>query len=403
MDTKAATTALTDVHNVTVTEAALRAHVIRPAHTEGIISSKGLEEGERQIFHFPPAPAWHFDVNGFGQALHAGLKDSVAGYVMELRQHGKVIYTLQWNWAKAPVDGAEGWNPNVRMHIASCSKLVTAVAMTRLLNEKHISFDTPIVNHLPAYWAKGPNIGKITFRHLMTHTSGFNTGSSASDFGFMKSHVAAGVTGVGQYHYQNMNFALCRILIATINGNIAVGANFGIPLLPNINDVFWDFVTIQAYAKYCQDHLFAPSGVSGPSLDHPNPDALAYKFPVNGPGWNSGDLSSMSGGAGWHMSPNDLLSVMGAFRRNNNIMSTAQAQTMLDNSFGIDMTLQTPLGKLYNKNGLWQNGSGQIEQSLAYFLPQDMELVVLTNSPIGAGNQFFRDVVTNLITANIKS
>jgi CubicO group peptidase (beta-lactamase class C family) len=322
---------------------------------------------------------------------------------MELRQHGKVIYTLQWNWAKTPVDGGEGWNPNVRMHIASCSKLVTAVAMTKLLNEKHISFDTPIVNHLPTYWAKGANIGKITFRHLMTHTSGFNTGSSASDFGFMKSRVAAGVTGVGQYHYQNMNFGLCRILISTINGNIAPGANFGVPLLPNINDVFWDFVTVHAYAKYCQDHLFTPSGVSGPSLDHPNPDALAYKFPVNGPGWNSGDLSSMSGGAGWHMSPNDLLSVMGAFRRNNNIMSTAQAQAMLANGFGIDMTLQTPLGQLYNKNGLWQNGSGQIEQSLAYFLPQDMELVVLANSPIGPGNQFFRDIVTNLITANIKS
>jgi hypothetical protein len=32
-----------------------------------------------------------------------------------------------------------------------------------------------------------------------------------------------------------------------------------------------------------------------------------------------------------------------------------------------------------------------------------MELVVLANSPIGPTNQFFRDVVTNLITANIKS
>jgi hypothetical protein len=31
-----------------------------------------------------------------------------------------------------------------------------------------------------------------------------------------------------------------------------------------------------------------------------------------------------------------------------------------------------------------------------------MEMVVLANSPIGPTNQFFRDVVTNIYTANIK-
>ena len=74
----------------------------------------------------------------------------------------------------------------------------------------------------------------------------------------------------------------------------------------------WDSVTIAAYAKYVRDHVFAPAGVSGPTLGHPSADALAYSFPVNGGGWNSGDLSTVSGGAGWHMSVDDLLDVMGA-------------------------------------------------------------------------------------------
>jgi len=43
-----------------------------------------------------------------------------------------------------------------------------------------------------------------------------------------------------------------------------------------------------------------------------------------------------------------------------------------------------------------------MEQSLAYFLPQDMELVVLTNSPVSSPGKFFRDVVTNIYVANIK-
>ncbi len=101
------------------------------------------------------------------------------------------------------------------------------------------------------------------------------------------------------------------------------------------------------------------------------------------------------------MSVNDLLDVMGCFRRQGTIMSPAAAQTMLDNSFGIDLMKSTHLGTLYNKNGLWQSGASQTEQSLAYFLPRDMELVVLANSPIGDPGQFFRDVVTNIYLDNI--
>jgi CubicO group peptidase (beta-lactamase class C family) len=318
---------------------------------------------------------------------------------MQLRKNGSSIAGQKWSWAKRPTDGSERWTLDVRMHIASCSKLITGIAMTRLLNRENMSYDTPIIDWLPKYWPKGPNIEKITFRNLMTHLSGFNTGKSDSDYEFMKSHVAAGVTDsdYGYYHYQNMNFGLCRILLSTINGNVTPDTTF------IFNDQTWDYVTIQAYKKYVENHLFTPSGVSGPGFDHPADDALAYKFPVNGSGWNSGDLSSVSGGAGWHMSVDDLLDVMGTFRRTGTIMTVTHAQKMLDDGFGIDVRTMTPLGVLYNKNGEWGNASDQQEQSLAYFLPHDMELVVLANSPVGpAPHEFFRDIVTNAYLSNIK-
>ncbi len=406
----ATATVLKDIHNLPINEAALQTHVMRPPHVVGVISSRGLHDGTPYPeIKFPIALVYHFDVDGFGKALHAALKDSVVGYVMRLRQNGSTIYTLQWNWAKTPADGGEGWTPDVRMHIASCSKLITGIAMTKLLNDKNLSYDTPIINYLPKYWAKGLNINKITFRHLMTHTSGFNTGSSDSDYEFMKSNVSAGVNDhgvhqngrdLGYYHYENMNFGLCRILIATVNGNVSPQTNFSsnVP----VNDQMWDYVTIQSYVHYVHDNLFAPAGVSGPSLDHPAPDALAYTFPVSGNGWNSGDLSTVIGGAGWHMSVDDLLDVMGTFRRKAAIMSTTQAQTMLDDGFGIDVRMSTPLGTLYNKNGAWGDAGGHVEQSLAYFLPQDMELVVLANSPVGSPAEFFRDEVTNIYLTSIK-
>jgi CubicO group peptidase (beta-lactamase class C family) len=396
---------LAGVQDVAISEAALAAHVIAPANVMDVISSRGLQEGVAPVEHAGPIlPLDHFDVAGFGTALHAALKNDVVGYTMRLRQNSTTIYTLEWNWAKTPADGGEGWTPDVRMHIASCSKLVTGIAMTKLLNDKGISYDTPILAYLPNYWVKGPDVGKITFRQLMTQTSGlnFNVKTSASDYDSMKAAIAAGVPDNGQYWYQNMNFGLCRILLSTINGNVSPGATFTILGIPATNDAIWDSVTINAYVQYVQAHVFQPAGVSGPSLDHPAADALAYNFPVSGNGWNSGDLTSVIGGAGWHMSVDELLDVMGTFRRSGTIMTQAQAQTMLDDGFGIDVRQSTALGTLYNKNGLWEDGSGHVEQSLAYFLPGNMELVVLANSPIGPQAEFFRDVVTNIYLANIK-
>jgi hypothetical protein len=195
-----------------------------------------------------------------------------------------------------------------------------------------------------------------------------------------------------------MNFGLCRILISVIDGTIPKDIAFPAA----IRDQAWDYVTINGYKQFVQDNLFNPSGVNGASLDHPASNALAYNFPTSGGGWNSGDLSTMSGGAGWHMSVNDLLNVMGTFRRKATIMPKNKAQALLDNMFGIDIAVDTPAGKLYNKNGLWMDGAGHTEQSLAYFLPEDMEMVLLVNSPVGQPGAFFRDLVTNLYVQNIE-
>jgi len=402
------------VKDLVIDENRLRTHVMRPQHIIGVISDHGRDEGKIEFVPrrpiVGPLTGHHLDVDAFTKALHAALKDQVAGYAMRLRQHGQTIETLEWQWAQTPPDGNEGWNPDRLMHVASVSKLITAMATTRLLNEKKISYDAKIIDYLPTYWAKGANIDKITFRNLMTHTSGF---SGDTDFESMKAAVAGGVSTdpnaadhIGHYHYENMNFGLCRILIPVINGNIAKNANFAFPPpLTFLNDQLWDAITIAGYNQYVQNKVFAPAGVTTATLDHPGAGVLAYKFPVSTAGWNSGSLESVSGGAGWHLSVDQLLDVMGTFRRGGSIMSPAAAQIMLDDGFGIDLVgVSTPAGKLYNKNGKWHDAdsNGRTEQSLAYFLPEDMELVVLANSPIGNPEQSFRTVVTQIYVDNIK-
>ena len=62
----------------------------------------------------------------------------------------------------------------------------------------------------------------------------------------------------------------------------------------------------------------------------------------------------------------------------------------------------TPLGRYYAKNGFWYDGAGQMEQGVAFFLPQDMELVVLVNSPVGSTGEFLYTIVSETFTAHIE-
>jgi hypothetical protein len=402
MDERGLAAALDQLRGVDIGEAAVRAHVMRPGNLLGVSSDRGREGVPAEHVALPPpapvpgpvpgpAPGvYGLDAAGFIQELKGLLTGNVAGFSIRLTENGSSIGLAGQNWAKEPQDGSEDWTPDIRMHVASLSKIVTAAAMTRLLGEAGIPPFTPIIGYLPGYWVKGPDVDQITFAELLTHTSGlaFGATNSRSDFEWMKEQIAAGTTHLGQFSYQNMNFGLCRILLATINGNVPVdwfllGSQGGLP--PWWIDNSWDSSTISAYASYVAREVFAPSEVTGPDFTHDAADALAYNFPVTGNGWDSGNLTTMAGGAGWHMSVDELLQVMATFRRGGTIVSPDQAQVMLDDGFGIDFSVATPLGTYYAKLGGWNDNAGHQEQGVAFYLPLNMELVVLVNSPVFEG------------------
>jgi hypothetical protein len=172
--------------------------------------------------------------------------------------------------------------------------------------------------------------------------------------------------------------------------------------LPGVTDAYWDLTTIRYYARYVGENIFDPVGVTSDFL-HGSEIALAYPYPANMAGWNSGDLSTMSGCAAWHLSVNDLLIVMAAFRRRNMIVDPVRAQTMLDRQFGLDVKRDTPLGRIYAKGGFWSLNGNFVEQSNVFFLPKGMELVVLANSPFCRPNSGFMDQVLQTIEDNIEN
>jgi len=330
------------------------------------------------------------DIQGFLTDLAGQLSSQTEGFAMEISypKHGgsgRRRESRVYGYAIDPVDTAsKNWSKKIVMHVASVSKLVTAMAMSRRLHHLEISAATPIGTYLPPFWAQGPNIGAVTFAQLMTHKSGIRSG--ASDYASMEAVVNAGVSSanVGVYQYENMNFSLCRILLTTLLMTTLTRTH-GTKTYHFVNlwpatDPARDLLSIQSYLAYVKKHVL----ISGETarLFHAAGDALAYAFPKPpNNGWNSGDHSTTVGAAGWHFSTSDVLRFMGDFRRAGTILKPKLARKMLDDSFGIDMVTNPGGGTIYGKNGYWYDGI-RVEQATVFFLPHETEFVILINSSL---------------------
>jgi CubicO group peptidase (beta-lactamase class C family) len=343
------------------------------------------------------------DTDKFVNSLNEYLTTLTVGHAIQLNQNGTPIYFAGVGWAQTKTNLGKRWTADTKMHVASVSKLLTAMGLLKALGTHGWDPNTRIARFLPAYWQQGENINQITFAHLLRHRSGFHVPGTKTDFLTMKREVDAGVLKVGEYSgYENMNFGLMRILIPVINGDLDRHQTFS----PNgvINDAAWDGMAIGFYRDYMQDNVFEPAGVSGAGF-LPMPaaanGAVAYAFPDLGhSGWNSGDLTTVAGGAGWRLSIKELMSVLNHFRRTNHILSATASQAMLDDGYGLNDIEETDVGKIYWKKGGWSSGRRK-EQCVALFLPDDMELVVFANSLINGTDEKINSVVINRFLAAI--
>ena len=215
----------------------------------------------------------------------------------------------------------------------------------------------------------------------------------------MKSRVAKGVSSLGHFCYANMNFGLQRILIPIINGDIDRDAA--------VSDQEWDNKTFDAYGRYMARTIFAPAHVTKATLARPSNNALAYNFPPTAPGWSTGKLACLAGAAGWNMSVEDVLDIMGTFRRGNTIMSETAAQKLLNDGFGIDGITPVRNGNLYSKTGYWyrmdEDGERiyQMEQSVAVFLPDGMEMAVFANSRVASPGRLLISLVESVYRRHV--
>lgn len=192
------------------------------------------------------------------------------GMIVYIDQAGKppAFYTGGWKDRenKIPAD------PKSLFKIASISKLYTAVAATKLVKEKRLSFDKTLADYLPELKERIENAKEITLRMMIQHRSGIpnftdnpayweneqENGLNALDFAL---DLPASFKPNEGYEYSNTNYLLLRRIMDDVLGyshNRYIKEKILIPLgLKNtffsISEVDLDDVMSGYYVGYEED------------------------------------------------------------------------------------------------------------------------------------------------------
>ncbi len=285
--------------------------------------------------------------------------------------------------------------PDLVTNIASVSKTMTAVAILQLLAKDGLTIDAKISPYIYKDWKQGSNISQLTFKELLTHSSGFSQQPGAPcggsiTYSTLETIVANGVysSDIGHPSYGNCNFALLRELMPALQGQ---------SLLNYANGSQRAQQSSALYISYVNKHVFNPVSVPTSACKPPagTNHILSYPYPAGSTaGTDWGDWSLQCGGGGWVLSGDEIFRVINDLATGNTLLTSTQRKQMFSNCLGWDCAVRSDCPNGYVcKNGDLYNGLGTSVWTYAGVLGCNVPVVVVVNSPLPSPYQTNGDII----------
>lgn len=317
--------------------------------------------------------------------------DSPIGWAYAITQNGQLVKSGAFGNAVQEPDGTiAAMTANKEINIASVTKFYTTIVVMQLLEELNLTIHSLIEPYLPDSWDLGPNMDSMTFAHLLRHESGLDTGNTDFDntlsYTGIKQAVANGVAipPPDQADYDNINFAIFRILIPSLQNNLPNAP------LANLDS---DQTTQAVYRSYMQKALFDKINMSNIDFIEENNNPTRY-YNINDisngvSGINYGDWGHIAGGGGYYMTVIEMAAVNAFFEHTNVIVSDEARTIIKDNYLGLDSYFDGDFrelhGKYYGKNGsIGNNSNVNVSQGvltqIQMFPVNGVEIAVMVNT-----------------------
>ena len=157
---------------------------------------------------------------------------------------------IHWAEAFGSIDQAQGFAPTTEtlFCMASCSKVIAAVAVMILVDRRLIELDAPLVRYVTNFrMANGEACRDITVRMLLNHSSGLHG-----------THFSEVLTVVPVYGYASkLRDALASQRLKHAPGEMAVYCNDGFTMI----ELVVAAVTGQPYTEFVQKEILTPLGM----------------------------------------------------------------------------------------------------------------------------------------------
>jgi CubicO group peptidase (beta-lactamase class C family) len=333
--------------------------------------------------------------------IAAKLDGKVVGYACCVGRASLGAYSR--GYARTTVNApARLFLPSTKIPVASVSKVVTALAAIRVLAKNRVPLGSKIGPYLPSDWKVDPYVASISFRELLSHSSGIKDyGNNDQKYDTLKNFFTQKVDPTKNTPcqpasvmnpadpinpnnksrcYSNYNFGIFRILLPIVDGFVDDPANRAAKLAAH-------------YVKLVQKNVFEPVGAYGVDSKPPasGPQAHAYSFSYKYPGTESGydwgDCTAGVGAAGWYLAIEDIEKVLNSLNKNDGrILTTKQMTDMEALVLGWDSKIDQATGfRWVEKNGAWGANGTTLTTSIALYGPGVFGALFLNSDKSGKG------------------
>jgi CubicO group peptidase (beta-lactamase class C family) len=319
-------------------------------------------------------------------------KRDIPGGQLAVSRHGKLVYARGYGYAD--LESRAAVQPDALFRIASISKPFTSAAIMTIAQEPRyrLDLDAPVFPLLKSALRLSdpvdPRLNRITVRHLLHHTGGWDRGRSGDPM-FMPLEIARVTGEPAPAGPRTIIRYMMRRPLDSDPGAREAYSNFGYCVLGRLIET----LTGQTYEAYVRNRVLKPMGISDMRIGHtrlaqrapgevryyqPNEPLCTSIFPQdNGAkvsncygGWN---LEAMDSHGGWLASASDLIRFASAldFPDGNTPLTPAIASLLTERPLppvGLDANGRPapvyygcgwevrPVGKT-GKANIWHNGS----------------------------------------------
>lgn len=345
---------------------------------------------------------------------------NIKGMSVAVMRHDSLLYAR--GIGMADVEAVVKMTPTTIMRIASASKLVTGVAIMRLVEQGKLRLDSHVFgpdgildDRVFTDAMADPRMNEITVDHLLLHSGGFTLGAGDPMFNTKDIMAAKHLSSPPD------SLELTRIVLGRKLG-FTPGAgrrysNFGYMLL----SLVIERVTGKSYWDYVTQEILHPSGVYGmrPATNYysqRHPNEARYYGPDdekieewNGSGrmvdrfYGGSNVHGLMGGGGWCASAPDLARLVASIDGDNRLPdvigpSSVSVMTERGTDEKGDVINMARGWSVSDENGKWtRTGTLSSTHTLIEHFPDGECWVLITNSGVWTGSHFSSRDMSRLV------